>query len=175
MERNGWFGFDDATGTVRRRRLRSGGFRSSDLNALGWTAALGPGAVAGALTAWLTPLPTPPAVIGGVGASWLVALALDRVAWNRIPFGVSDERLTWSQAAAVVAELRSDDRDVVIAAHRHGGADRSGEAGEPPWTIRSTNRHHRAVMAAIERAASGTDGPRRPDGPSRPDGPGRPA
>ncbi len=165
MERDSWFGFDDATGTVRRRRLRSGGFRSSDLNALGWTAVLGPGVAAGALAAWLTPLPAPPAVIVGAAASWAVALIIDRVAWNRIPFGVSDERLTWSQAAAVGSELRAQDRDVVVAAHRHGADGRASPSGEPPWTIRSTNRHHRAVMAAIDRAASGADGTGRPPSP----------
>ncbi|MEL6985241.1 MAG: hypothetical protein AAFO29_22605, partial [Actinomycetota bacterium] len=83
-----------------------------------------------------TALPVVPALIGGTVASWTVALAIDRVAWRRITFGISDGRLTWSEAVAVVAELRADGRDVT--AHRPDTEQPLGHRGEPSWTIRST-------------------------------------
>lgn len=89
--------------------------------------------------------------------SWAIALAVDRVAWWRIPFGVSDGRLTWSHAVAIVTELRAEGRDVTVTAHRPDAEHPLGPTGEPSWTIRSTNRHHRAVMAAMARAAAASE------------------
>ena len=88
------------------RRLSPGGFRTIELNAVGWAALVGAGLAAGALSAIAG---TPPLVAlpAGVVAAWLVVLVLDYLRWRNGRVGIGRDGLDPVTGDAIVARLRS--------------------------------------------------------------------
>lgn len=141
---SGWFGYDGVTGRPRVRRRWAGGFRSAELNLLGWTAVLMPGLAIGLTAGWLSGRAILLFAFGGVALSWMFALGLDHVSWRRISFGLSDSRLTADEARSVVTSLRATGVEADLEVDTKPGT------GAPEWRIRSTNRYRAAVRRAIE-------------------------
>lgn len=79
----------------------------------------------------------------GAGLTWLGALGVDHFAWRQITFGVSMSELSPEQAEMVVEQLTTQGVSVEVDLH-------PDHEGLPAWIIRSTNRHQKAVMEAIE-------------------------
>ncbi len=134
----------------RRRRLAElVWFRSVDLNALGWLALIGTGiALSVALAADSGVEPAASMAIGFT-AAYAAARVLDWYCWRQITFGISTSDLTVDQARAIVERLRSSGQDVSLELEQQGlfADDQPAE-----WSIRSTNRHRRAVDTAISEA-----------------------
>lgn len=131
------------------RLLRTGGFRSSDLNGVGWLAVLGPGVVAGLVRSRRSSVAVLPSLLHGAAVSWILALGLDHRAWRDISFGYSTSDLDRVEARLIVDHLRASGIDVTI-------EDRPDPDEESAWSVRSTNRHRRAVLAALEAGRGGT-------------------
>lgn len=128
---------------IWRTREVTGGFRSSHLNFIGWTAVLVPGLVLGLIVGWLSQLSQWLFAVGGIALTWLIALVVDHLAWRKISFGVSNSDLTVDEARSAVARLRHQGVNVDLEL----GVDVDG--GEPAWTFRSTNRFRRSVYEAL--------------------------
>jgi hypothetical protein len=123
--------------------LRRGGFRTAELNLAGWGAVLVPGIGTGLGLALHRRTPWWSTVLGCTATSWLVALGFDFLAWRRTGFRtrLSDQQLR--DAAAIVERLRSqgvpaDLEEVPV------------PGDSPVVTLRSTNRHRRAVVKELD-------------------------
>jgi hypothetical protein len=127
-----------------------GGFKTVELNVLGWIAVVGPGAVVGALLAWGVRLPVAPLVVCGAGSTFVIARVADEVRdrrrWLYLPVASAAEardRLA-SGGIAVLDEDRADvdgrvvdfiavrERDY-IRAHDLVGLPRLSRRGQRRW------------------------------------------
>ena len=88
------------------RRLSPGGFRTIELNVVGWGALVGAGLAAGALSMGAG-TPAVAALPGGVVTAWLVVLALDYRRWRRGHSGIGHGGLDPVSGDEIVARLRS--------------------------------------------------------------------
>ncbi len=90
------------------------GFKSVELNVLGWIAVLGPGAGAAGLLAWGVGLPLAPLVVCGAGSTFVIARVADEVRdrrrWLYLPVASAAEArdLLASVGIAVLDEDRAD-------------------------------------------------------------------
>jgi hypothetical protein len=89
------------------RARQRGGFRTADLNVVGWSALVGAGLVLGVLVAVVFRTGFRIALPAGVLVVWLVLLALDERRWRNSMIGLGNEALTPESGAAIVAKLRT--------------------------------------------------------------------
>jgi len=82
-----------------------GGFRSIELNAVGWAALLGAGLAVGALAAALTPLPLGVALVAGPFLVWGLVLIWDHRRFGDSMVGLGYEDLDEATGAALVTRL----------------------------------------------------------------------
>lgn len=129
-----------------RSRIRSGGFRSSRLNALGWLAVLGPGLVAGLVGSLLVGGSVLLLGVLGMAMSWAVALAIDHLAWRRIPFSLGLPPVELDLAEGLIDGLRARGVEAEIQARPGASGDDAGRT----WSVRSTNRYRGVVYRAVE-------------------------
>lgn len=129
---------------VRRRdplRQRThAGFKTVRLNAVGWGALLGAGGAAGAVLWYVTGLSLVITLPTGIGATWLILVALDHRRWRSMRTRIGYGGLTAEQADAVLARLRADGIEAVAV---------SGYDDSDDLTIECANPHASAVHHAI--------------------------
>lgn len=114
------------------------------MNAAGWTAVLGSGALLGLLLAGVAGWSFPLLALAGAAATWLCALVLDTIAWRRIPLIISAD-LALDEAEAVVGQLRRRGIEVDLGPLEEDDV-------SPALAIRSTMRHRRSIHEAITAA-----------------------
>jgi hypothetical protein len=83
-----------------------GGFRSIELNAVGWTALLGAGLAVGALAAALTPLPLGAALVAGPCLAWALVLMWDHRRFGNSMIHVVRDDLDEDAAGALASRLK---------------------------------------------------------------------
>ena len=88
-----------------QRRLRRGGFRTVELNAVGWSALVGTGLVLGGVAALLTPVRTRVLLPLGMLLTWAGVLVADYVRWRSGTVGIGFGDLDEATARRVVDEL----------------------------------------------------------------------
>lgn len=135
-----------------------GGFKTVELNVLGWIAVLGPGAGVGALLAWGVRLPLAPLVVCGAGSTFVIARVADEVRdrrrWSYLPVASAEEArdLLASDGIAVLDEDRTDvDGRVVdfIAVRERDYIRADNLAGLPRLSRRGQRRWKKALYAAM--------------------------
>ncbi|MGF1595830.1 MAG: hypothetical protein ACFCVK_02715 [Acidimicrobiales bacterium] len=144
---SGWFEYGGRSDGGRRwwrRLVTNGGFRSSQLSPAGWLAVVGPGIGTGALVALMVGASLVPVMVVGAVMSWALALAIDTMAWRKVPIGITIDDLDDTQATEIVAALKAKG---VRASIR---ADVDDEGRTTP-VLRTVNRHRKAALRAVER------------------------
>lgn len=86
-------------------QLRPGGFRQVELNAAGWNAVLGPGALVGLAGGIAFDRSLLLAVPAGAICSWFVAVSVDRWRWSRSECGYELSDLSREAADDLTAQL----------------------------------------------------------------------
>ncbi len=89
-----------------RERRSFGGFRSVELNLVGWATLVAAGVAAGGLSA-VAGTPIRIALPAGVVAAWLVALVLDTVRWRNMETGIGRDGLDERNGQEIVGRLRA--------------------------------------------------------------------
>lgn len=91
----------------RSLRRRRGGFRTVDLNIVGWSALIGAGLVLGTIAVAVTPLRAALALPAGVVGVWIVLLILDHIRWRNSKIAMGRSGLDATTGASIVAHLET--------------------------------------------------------------------
>ena len=88
-------------------RMNHGGFRTIQLNVVGWSALLGTGSAVGSLISLPTRLPLVGGILAGVAGTWAGLLAWDERRWRNSTVAVSRGELAKDDYKTAVEALRS--------------------------------------------------------------------
>ena len=89
------------------RARRPGGFRTVELNVVGWSALVGVGLLLGGLLLLLTAIPAAVALPAGVLFTWAVLLILDNHRWRNSKINIGRGDLDETTAQNIVERLRT--------------------------------------------------------------------
>jgi hypothetical protein len=111
---------------TRPRYLSRGGFKTVELNVVGWSALIGAGLAAGAIVALTTPVPAMISLPVGVVSIWILLLIVDHFRWRNGEVGLSTDDLDPATGASIVARLEG-----MGVAARYREIDDEDEDGRP--------------------------------------------
>lgn len=150
VERGGWF-VGDSSSTLRYHRAgraqgvwwlfrRSGGFRTVQLNVVGWGALLVAAALLGALIAGLLEWSVIWGLAIGAIAAWCIGLAVDYARWRVSSITYNCPDLSRSVLDRFADDLREVGVDLAIELNEI-----ESQNGRPVWQIRTRMRHRRLL------------------------------
>lgn len=130
---------------VGRLIRRSGGFRTIQLNFVGWSVLLTPGIVVGLLVALLLNSQLLVGAAIGVSGAWVIAFFVDAVRWRNSPITISCAETPVEVLEQLVSELAAEGLEVRLERNNH----LSGELMRDAWMIRSRMKYHNAIMRRL--------------------------
>lgn len=151
----GWYAY--GPGSVRWRRasvglfLRGGPFRMIQLNAVGWSALVGPPAVAGGVASLAVGRLRAVGALGGAGAAFVVAVVWDRWRWWNSAVSVSSD-LELAELRRVVECLRAEGIEVSLDAADLDPAALPASEYVHRWQLTTCQRWVNRVLAALDDA-----------------------